>query len=57
MLEVLNMAKELNDTQQRPHRQGNIIYLPAAKKPSGVIVHNIPEWIVWLYQCATAAAT
>lgn len=57
MLEVLNMAKELDNTQWRPVQQGNVIYLPTAKKPSGVIVHNIPEWIAWLYQYAAAAVT
>lgn len=57
MLEVLNVAKELDNAQHQPHRQGNIIYLPTAKKPSGVIVHNIPEWIAWLYQYAAAAVT
>ena len=57
MLEILNMAKELDNVQQRPIQQGNIIYLPTAKKPSGITVHNIPEWIVWLYQYAAAAAT
>lgn len=57
MLEVLNVAKELDNVQQRPYRQGNTIYLPTAKKPSGVTVHNIPEWIAWLYQYAAVAAT
>lgn len=57
MLEVLNMAKELDNTQRRPVQQGNVIYLPTAKKPSGIVVHNIPEWIAWLYQYAAAAVT
>lgn len=57
MLERVDMAKELDNTQQRPVRQGNITYLPTAKKPSGIVIHNIPEWIAWLYQYADAAVT
>lgn len=57
MLERVDMAKELNNVQQRPVQQGNVIYLPTAKKPSGVMVRNIPEWIAWLYQYAAAAVT